>query len=253
MERKPNKSKIDLKLLGLGILLGIIIAVGLLFWIASLATKTNSNEANTIHVSMINTYYINSTGRPTFGGSIPGFNLSSGTTQFKTFDTNAGSTEYITSFQTNTTGFSVINISPTLPVKITGGQSQEFTLQIRTPDSNYSGALTIIGYTNSPKPVYVTVTQVNIFWHNVTENRTYFSAALNGFNSSANSYLYTFYISNSTATWLSFATNTTGFRILNVTPSLPYKITTKSQAFTIRIGVPNSSYSGPLTLIEQYR
>lgn len=211
----------------------------------------------TINISMINFYSMNSNlSKTQFGGAVQGFQTSSGSIDFETINITNGNgyTEEFTSFHTNTTGFSIVNVSPSLPRKISARQSQLFTIQIKTPNSNYSGMLSIIEQYNAPKPRYINVTQVNFFDDNVLQNWTFFSTALYGFNSSAGLYYpYSFNIDNSTSTVVSFITNTTGFRILNVTPTLPLKLGGKTQTFTLRIATPNASYTGPISIIEQYK
>ena len=235
--------------------------VGFLGLLALILIAYPSSSSHWTNVTRIDTYYVNTNMSMTgthFEGSVSGFETASGASYLETVYINVGSsfpTEKFTSIKTNTTGFSIISVSPSLPIKVNGGQSQQLTLQIKTPSSNYTGPLSIIEYYNAPKPKYVNVSQVNFFSHNVTANRTYFAIALYGFNTTAgSSYLYSFGISNGiNTTRLSFATNTTGFTILNVTPSLPLKLTSNSQTFTLRIQTPNSNYAGPLSVIGYYK
>ncbi len=224
----------------------------------SLSEIYNVTSPRLINVSMINSYFVNTNSSETsFSGSLQGFETSPGIIYFETFNTTNlwNYNENFTSIQTNTSGFSIVDVSPKLPVKIESGKSQIFTLQIKAPNSDYIGPLSVITYYNAPKPKYVNVTQLNAFFNDATTNMTYFSAALRGFNAFASSYeLYTIYIDNATnATWLSFDTNTTGFKIVDVTPELPLKITNNQQAFTLRIIVPNYSYGGPISIIEHYK
>ncbi len=224
----------------------------------SLSEIYNVTSPRLINVSMINSYFVNTNSSETaFSGSIPGFETYPGATYFETInDTNLWNyDENFTSIQTNTSGFSITSVSPKLPMEIDSGKNQIFTLQIKTPRSNYTGTLSLITRYNAPKPKYINVTQLNAFFNDVATNKTYFSASLHGFNALASSYeLYTLYVLNGTnATWVSFSTNTTGFNIVNVTPTLPLKITSGQQAFTLRIAVPDHSYSGPISVIEHYK
>lgn len=245
--------RINKKYLFAGFILGVI-----LWAVVFSALAPDVGNIGHVNVSVVNTYSTNlNSSKVEFGGSVSGFNATPGSTYLETFSITLGSAfpaENFTSIQTNTTGFNIIGVSPALPIRVNSGQSQQFTLQIKTPNSNYSGALSIIEYYNAPKPKYVNVTQVNFFNSNVSTNQTYFSSALYGFNTSAGSYyLYSFQINNGTATILSFAANTTGFKILNVTPSLPLKLTGNNQLFSLRIAVPNYTYSGPVSIIERYK
>lgn len=224
----------------------------------SLSEIYNTTHSRLINVSMINSYFVNTNSSGiSFSGSVPGFETYPGATYFETINTTNlwNYDENFTSIQTNTSGFSIMSVSPKLPVEIAGGKYQIFTLQIKTPSTNYTGTLSLITHYNAPKPKYVNVTQLNTFFNDATTNRTYFSASLYGFNALASSYeLYTLYVLNGTnATWMSFSTNATGFKIVNVTPTLPLKITSSQQAFTLRIAVPNYSYTGPISIIERYK
>jgi hypothetical protein len=246
--------RINKKYLLLGFVFGVIL------WLIVFAKLApNAGNIGHVNVSVINTYATNlNSSKIEFGGSVTGFNTTSNNIYLETFSINVGSgfpSENFTSIQTNTTGFNVISISPILPIKVNGGQSQQFTLQIKTPSTNYSGALSILEYYWAPKPKYVNVTQVNFFIDNTSSNRTIFTIALYGFNASAGSnYLYSFSITNgSSITLLSFVANTSGFKVLNVTPSLPLKPTSNRQSFSLKISVPNYTYSGPISIIERYK
>ncbi|OJI08087.1 MAG: hypothetical protein BK997_01105 [Candidatus Micrarchaeum sp. ARMAN-1] len=219
--------------------------------------KVQIPNEHLINITQINTYYVNTIPNSTyFGGAISGFITNGSSTYLESFDVNnnANYPKNFTSFRTNTTGFNITNVMPSLPVKINSNSSQQFTFSIKTPGANYSGPLNIIGYYTA-KPTYVNVTQVNVYDNNAS-NITELAGVLTGFNTTAlgSYYIYSFDEDNSTGSnFTSFTTNTTGFSIMNVTPKLPFIIkSNSSQLFALRIRVPNYTYSGPLSITAHY-
>ncbi len=73
-----------------------------------------------------------------------GFSTKAGTIFYKNIWAQAiGTTLTIKNFTSNTLGFTIVSVSPKLPINQTANSNVTYTLGISVPDSAYTGALSI--------------------------------------------------------------------------------------------------------------
>ena len=106
----------------------------------------------------------------------------------------------------------------------------------------------------SPK---VTVTAINLIGHNIATGQVYNgNTAQSGFSTKAGTIFYKNIWAQATGTTLTiknFTANTSGFVIVSVSPNLPVNQTANSNVtYTLGIRVPDSAYTGTLTITLDY-
>lgn len=141
---------------------GIISTIGI-FGIVSIALFLSGCCAGTqvvapthnvqITSGNLNVYYQGSTSGyfgPTSQALSGSINLKGGDTYTETITISSSALLYthsINQFTVNTPGFTLVSVSPNLPISLSPGSSAAITLTIKAPDEDYSGPVTYMLYT----------------------------------------------------------------------------------------------------------
>jgi autotransporter translocation and assembly factor TamB len=101
----------------------------------------------------LNVYYQGSTSGyfgPTSQALSGTISLKGGATYTETITIKSSALLYtysINQFTVNTPGFTLVSVSPNLPISLSPGSSAAITLTIKVPDEDYSGPVTYMLYT----------------------------------------------------------------------------------------------------------
>lgn len=154
----------------IGVFIGLVIALGLWMLGGQIAQPTTttisytgavagSTSVNTttiiptsgVYVPSVLVYYHNeSSGQTSLGGRLTGFSTKTQggnyTFGFTThyFGKDISVYENITSVYTNTTGFSVLFVSPAMPIKLLAGNNATIDATLQLPARPYAGLVSIV-------------------------------------------------------------------------------------------------------------